>query len=710
MKLSHTHAIAVARSGHFATVTSYQEMEEAVEAYANAGTNVEDDDYAHRSGAAFEVYCEFWLRSFGVKANSKLGITDSKETSRIKYQVGYDFTYSGLKGERGLIQTKFRSNPTYQFKADEFGSLALVAKKEKVSDEKVKIFTNLTHKPLPGSHGIYHHTVGFEPWLVLGKVEQEFFITSGFWDDFRDALKETLKAPSLATAPTMRPYQQNMYTETLKVMDGSLERARFIMATGGGKTLVEYNVLRHGFQEGLKLQVIVAPTIALLSQHHVGFERWSMFDRVGDNVVPIHFRTGADSREEVMACEDYEQTTNAAEFHSFVTEKHKDRNVLVFLTYASADNFFAGLKSMKLTVDTVVWDEFHHTVKQKQDYKAQFKALPVKRNLFFSASQKRGKVMSSFFSKLFGPLLSNVTYSFLREEGVLVPKVIIKPIVIGKKRTKAFDDGMKAIAEREGFDLKILTTEAAALLVARRDMLNSTNACNLLGFSKSVPICKAICRSEVMRSFLDPHTLLQTVHAEISGDERVKIFESVKTSTDSLLPQHSVAKEGIDITAFTGVVFSREMEVIGTQQALGRVVRAHPDDTANLKAGKISLDSPVGWVKPVAYVYVIMHADDMMKDFKKYLQDIIRKLQGAGLTMKDWQFAEIQEERTGVILDEMGWVEPPVVPEDMLDVDNLDGYAKKLYVEMEKEEEMNEARAEAREKLADLSVRELLSM
>ena len=91
-----------------------------------------------------------------------------------------------------------------------------------------------------------------------------------------------------------------------------------------------------------------------------------------------------------------------------------------------------------------------------------------------------------------------------------------------------------------------------------------------------------------------------------------------------------------------------------------------------------------------------------------YLQDIIRKLQGAGLTMKDWQFAEIQEERTGVILDETGWVEAPVVPEDMLDADNLDGYAKKLYVEMEEKDEMDEARAEARENAVKLSTFDLL--
>jgi hypothetical protein len=54
------------------------------------------------------------------------------------------------------------------------------------------------------------------------------------------------------------------------------------MATGGGKTLVEYNILRNGFNEGFKIQVIVAPTIALLSQHHVSFENWSMFHPNGD--------------------------------------------------------------------------------------------------------------------------------------------------------------------------------------------------------------------------------------------------------------------------------------------------------------------------------------------------------------------------------------------------------------------------------------------
>jgi superfamily II DNA or RNA helicase len=706
MKLTHLKTLDVAQSSHFDSIGSFQELEKAITAFALEQGIVGSDPYNDRVGFAYEVYCEFFLRTFGTRANPLLGVTNIVDTSRNKYQAGYDFIGEDLHNQRILIQTKYRNDPTFQFTFADLGSLYGMADKESIPRERVVLFTNLKHAISNGSFGVYHNTVGYEPFRVLDRVAQEAHIVREpkFWDDFRSALKMSLSRASVVTAPTMRPYQSEVFNETLKVMNGELPRARFIMATGGGKTLVEFNVLKYGFGAGLKLQVIVAPTIALLAQHHVNFERWGLFDPTNENAVAIHFRTGSDPREDAHV--DYEQTTKLEELANILTN-HDDRNKLVFLTYASADKFFAGLKGLNRDADTVVWDEFHHAVKQDDKYKKQFKTLAAKRHLFFSASEKCGRKMSSTDQKLYGPRLSLVSYSYLRNEGVLVPKILIKLIKLEGKKLKKLKTDLEKVAEQEKFKLDVAMKEAAALLVARNDMLTSSGTSNIVMMGKSVPICKAICSSSTMRSALGAETLLQTVHAAIPSDQRHNTFEKIKKSADSLLPQHSVVKEGIDVTAFNAAIFSREMETIGTQQALGRIVRADPRDTSRLKSGELTIDSPYGWFKPVATAYVIVHDEDM-ENFKSYMRELVKKLEGCGLTEADYQFADLVESKHSASIDMTGWISK-IETKDVIDSGSLQEYAKKLSVEIAAEEEEVEVQEQTRETFKSYGIKQLIA-
>jgi superfamily II DNA or RNA helicase len=706
MKLTHIKTLDVAQSCHFNSVSSYQELEKAINTFALEKGIAGSDPYNERVGFAYEVYCEFFLRMFGTRANPLLGITNVVDTSRNKYQPGYDFIAENLHNQRILIQTKYRSDPTYQFTFADLGSLYGMADKENISNERVVIFTNLEHKPGNGSYGIYHTMMGYEPFRVLDRAAQEAHIVREpkFWDDFRSILKSSISRMSITAVPSMRLYQDDVFNETLKVMKSELSRARFIVATGGGKTLIEYKVLKYGFSNALKLQVIVAPTIALLTQHHVNFERWGMFDPLSENAVAIHFRTGSDPREDVHV--DYEQTTKIEELMN-ILNKYDDRNKLVFLTYASADKFFNGLKSLNHNVDTVVWDEFHHAVKQNDNYKKQFKTLAAKRHLFFSASEKCGRKMSSTDEKLYGPRLSCVSYSYLRNEGVLVPKILIKLIKLDGRKLKKLKVDLEKVAEQEKFKLDVAMKEAAALLVARNDMLATTGSSNIVMMGKSVPICKAICASPTMRAAIGVETLLQTVHAAIPSDQRRDIFEKVKKSTDSLLPQHSVVKEGIDVTAFNAAIFSREMETIGTQQALGRIVRADPRDTLRLKTGELTIDSPYGWFKPIATAYVIIHDEDM-ENFESYMRELIKKLESCGLTEADYQFVDITESKHSASIDMTGWISK-LETKDIIDAGSLQEYATKLSIEIAEDEEEEEVREQTSKTFKSYGFKQLLA-
>jgi superfamily II DNA or RNA helicase len=209
-----------------------------------------------------------------------------------------------------------------------------------------------------------------------------------------------------------------------------------------------------------------------------------------------------------------------------------------------------------------------------------------------------------------------------------------------RRRVKAISKEEQIEAEKTGVNIKATTLEAAAIIRAVKDMLeNYKKNCNLVTFSKNVSTCKVVTSNDDLKNELDG-TSLYTVYAGVPDQDRKRIFDEIRVSTNCVLCQHSIVKEGIDITSFNSILFSRDMNVIGTQQALGRVVRAHPDDTKDLVADKILLNSSKGWRKYEAVVYIIVDDDDM-QDFATYFTEFYKKLRDTGLTAEDIQFDDV---------------------------------------------------------------------
>lgn len=691
IKLEHLSTRSVAEAGVFDKVNKHEELTDAIIEYGEAGDKDNEQAYNDRVGEALEVYAEFFLKRYGTNANPRLGILEATHTSNNKFQTGYDLYFRDLSGELGHIQVKFRRNPMHKFTRDELGTFISMADEDGVPAARRVLFTNQEHRPGADSNGIFHssYTGGQKQMRVVDRTYQEEFIDRdpSFWTDLRASVAQAAQAPDqFMDQRTLRPHQQRMFDACTNRLKANQNRGRVICATGGGKTEVEYRTIRQVLLDcGGNLAIIVAPTIDLLRQHHAYFEQFGFFHR--DQVSVVHFRTGDEARQDAFI--DYAQTTREEDF-ARVMANNMGRKVLIFVTYASEEHLFSIMRKRDMQADLVVWDEFHHTVRQDIDYRNHLLTLPARHNLFFSASQKHGRVISSFDEEVYGPVLAEVPYSELREAGVLVPKIIIKPISITKKagRLRAVERELKKAADRENFDLREALVEAAAGIVARADLHASHNRANIVTFSKGVPMCKAIAASKAVRDEL-AGCLLQTVHANVPARDRKAIYEKVKESDDSILLQFSVVKEGIDITPFNALVISRNMDVIGTQQGIGRVVRAHPDDTAALAAGKISLDSPEGWKKYSAVVYVIIH-DHTMDNFKEFVKELVVKLEFAGFTMDDYQFGDVEEEYNGT--GDRNNADVPIVnTKELFETDSLRSYVAALRVEMEREEKYNAA-------------------
>lgn len=682
--IEHLSVLKVAKAGVFDQVNSYEEMVASV--LAHGGDPGEPDSpereaYSDRVGEAFEVYTEFFFIEYGTPANPGLGVLEVKHTSQNKFQAGYDFTGRSFSGDAILIQSKFRGNPTHKFTRTELANFVSVADEEGVESGNRVLFTNLDHDVSDDSPGVFlpSYKGGLRQMRVLGRGQQEGLILRdpSFWGDLRSAVASSAASPAFGSAPPMWDHQQRMTDVCAPVMDGIIPRGRVICVTGGGKTRVEYQVVRDAiFGHGVDLCVVVAPRIDLLIQHHEKFKEYGIFHR--DGVVSVHFRTGDEARTDAHA--DYEQTTKKDDLLEAFRE-HDCKNFIIFVTYASEEKLFSILKEEGIQAGLVVWDEFHHTVRQDKSYREHLLSIPSNRNLFFSASEKLGRTVSSVDESLYGPKLISVTYAELRNVGILVPSLKVKAVRMNpsSSRVQAISRDMKKAAERENFDIKVATIEAAAIVVARADMLRSGRS-NIVTFSKSVPMSEAIVRSEAVRAELDAGTTLQVVHSGTSGRDRRSRYVALRASDDSILCQHSILVEGADFVEMNGAILSRSMDVTGTQQAVGRIVRASPADTARFTAGEISLDSPDGWTKHGATVYVVVH-DHEMDDFGGFVLDLVRKLRGAGLRDEDYQFSDLEEEKHGRDSSEDWMV--PISGSAALEGVTLSDYVRNLIVEDE---------------------------
>lgn len=672
MKLNHLSTKAIAESNLFFNIKSYSDMMKNIIKYGKTKGVSGEEAYNDATGTAFEVYTEFFFKRYGTISNPLLGVLFVEDTSQNQYEEGIDFHYQDFDGVPSVIQSKFRSNPSDKFTRKYLGTFISVCDEEDIPKKNRILFTSIEHHT---DNTVFHFSwpKGHTQMRTIGRNQQEEFIErdSTFWVDLQETINKSLQAPiDFKKAPKMWEHQIRMNNSVKPILKkgGS---GRVICATGGGKTRVIYQNAMDGFKKGFCVQVIVAPTIDLLRQHHAYFEKYGAFHK--DGVSVIHFRTGEECKDNWT---DSYQTTSPKDAIDHFTTK-----TLIFVTYQSEEKFFNGLDE---NVDAVYWDEFHHTVQQNIEHKDHLLSIPSDRNLFYSASIKRGRIISGMDETIYGPLLCEIKYSELRRMGILVPKIIIKTIFIDRDKIRHIEKIMKKAAKRDNFDLATGVVETAGLITAMRDMKSSGKNCNAVSFSKSVPICKEITSNESIRKEFNCDEL-NTVHSGVHGRERKKIYEKVRSSTDSMLCQYSVVKEGIDINPFNCVIFSRNMDVIGTQQAIGRAVRANPEDKKKFDAGLISIDSPEGWIKYDATLYIIMHEIDS-NSFKQFLSELVQKLQFTGLEEDDFEFVDISEGRHGMIDDEGDWFIPIDELKSLINVESVHDALKNSIIEADKQE------------------------
>jgi len=671
--ITHLFIYQTEKDGVFDNVNSYKELNETIKNYGKEQSKLQKEIeelkkgvYNNTTGDLFEIYTLFFSNRYG--ETPLLNIKNVKDTSDDPFTAGYDFTFTSLSDKPGQIQSKWRSNPAKQFKLNDLATNDSIAAACDIEKNDNILFTNLDD-----TENLFHFSYEYarKKRRVIGRNAQEEFILRDpkFWDDFRECIKESAKTEF--QDPWTPREQQNWilngtvkdgvtYEGTESVVHGKYTKGRVEATTAAGKTLCQFYDLIRSFENDDKLNVMILPTISLISQTFQEFYKWKMFgykddegNKVDTGISCVIIRSGSMPRYNNQLV-NVLQSLEIKDIVNFIeTETKNDRKVLMFTTMASHtlkySDIVGKLKEKGIKIGIEIVDEYHNvistsSVREKQEEIAEYLENNTSRcngTIFYSASNKDGQILSSFNEEQFGPLLCKVNRNELRIRGIVTPKLLFKVIRVNEKSNSV---ELKRDATRINLDIDKAQVEAVGIIKAQKDIQKYYDEPNLITFGSHVAGCYFIKESKQMSKYL-PGVKNYVMSAETKNSERDSIIDEVKDSGNNILHQHSVAKEGINIPNLHGGVIGRGMSITTTQQAIGRSDRALNEDTIKFEKGELSLDNPTGWKKYYNIIYLIVDSSsemliDRFKEIVKYLLD-------SGIPEDQWDISVVEDdERT----------------------------------------------------------------
>lgn len=680
MKITHLSIFKIAKLGLFDNVNSYSEMNKAIEDFGkNSGS-----DYNTLTGEAFEIFNQY----FCIRYNNipLLGIKNIIDTSDDPFNAGYDFTYTDFSDKMGMIQSKWRSNTRHQFTLGELATNGAIANDYGIEKDNNILFINFDDNE--NLFDYKYKTARNARRIVDRKAQEEYILRDPkFWDDFRQVIKESSKT-EFEEPYKLRDTQEWIlngiekddikYEGTISVLTGRYNKGRVEASTGAGKTLCQFfNVKESLTTYNKNVAVMILPTISLISQTFGEFYKWKLFgsETEASNISCLIIMSGNKQRFNNQIA-DVLQTLNIEEAVDFVNKNvHQGKKVVILTTMKSHDLKYASiideLKKTKIRIGLEIVDEYHNII-SGSDRKVQLETAEYLKNnedrtdgtIFYSASNKRGEILSSFDENLFGPLLCKVNRNELRLRAYVCSKLIFKFIKIKNRATKT---EIKREALRKKLNIDKAQTEAAGVIVAYNDCKKYYSKPNMITFGDHVEGCRYIASSEELESLL-PDVNNYFVAAETSSSERLSIFESIRNSGGNILHQHSVAKEGVNIPNLHGGILGRGLNIISIQQSIGRSDRALYEDTLNLQKGLIKLDNPEGWKKYYNIMYLIIDEDDA---FSKRVEFIVRYLIESGIPESEWDISFVDDETKGGAKFEKPNYETGIKKNVHLDSENL---------------------------------------
>ena len=371
----------------------------------------------------------------------------------------------------------------------------------------------------------------------------------------------------------LRPHQQQM----LNAM-GIHNKGIVTCPTGGGKTFVFINDCRR-FLNSPNVIVIVAPQLLLSQQLFNEFDKHlSDIDFIYRQISSegktyqrdrknLKFRISVNPQSPTTVIKDIQDTYRIA-------QKVK-KPLILFSTYDSLNR----IVSSNIPIDAVYCDEAHNATGNEVFNAVKSLSTHSKHNYFFTATLKNTASRSSQASgmdnkSVYGDLIFNVLFGELIKAGV-----IVRPFIHLLKST-ANTDTMSEVS---------VNMHTIKEVVEHYETEHSDNNHKILFCTQGIKSISDLINGGLLEWANDKGYKVLSIDSEnggfVNGETKVSKSTFIQTLNELgedlneklIVLHYSMLGEGIDIKAFTGVVFLRQsMSSIFTTQSMGRVIRVSP--------------------------------------------------------------------------------------------------------------------------------------
>ena len=328
------------------------------------------------------------------------------------------------------------------------------------------------------------------------------------------------------------------------------QKGQVIVPTGGGKTLCMIQDTQIHFELfERQTHVVVAPRILLAEQLSSEF-----LEHIVDPMVRVlHVHSGETH---------HESTTKADYIYDWAVQCYK-RNKIIFTTYNSLHRVVeSGIK-----IDTIYFDEAHNSVKRNFFPPTEHFSHEADRCFFFTATPKHSATIfkpGMNDGSVYGQVICKVSAPELVEGGyILPPKVVVKQLDMVQDK--------QMIADRDSPNLLVTIDDQEV----KKVLICARSTKQIVKLVSQSDFCLQLEKRDYSWMYITSKT-----GAIIDGRkvDREEFFETLnawgKDSTKKFVVlHHSILSEGINVNGLEAVLFMRNMDYIGIQQSIGRVIR-----------------------------------------------------------------------------------------------------------------------------------------
>jgi len=392
---------------------------------------------------------------------------------------------------------------------------------------------------------------------------------------------------------TLRPHQQR----ALEAME-SYNKGQIIVPTGGGKTFIMIQDAINKLQKGATI-VVVAPRILLANQ--LCDEFMQFVDK--SNVHVCHAHSGETH---------FYSSTKSDNIALFAnTARAAGESCIIFTTYHSLHR----VANSGITIDCAYFDEAHNSVAKSFFVSTVCVSDIASSAYFFTAtpriSHRDRRGMNN--ADVYGNVICSVPAPELIAGGSIIPPTIV-PFTINKSISKDEAHVHHSQSIQDVLD-NLDETHAAKVLVA---VPSSKVLGNIIGHTSIL--------QELKERGYDVLHVTSKFGAYVN-DKKVnrEVFFDTLTAWGKedgrkfVIFHYSILSEGINVPGLTHCILLRNLNVVEMAQTIGRVIRLHKDDAADLQSGALTPGAFANYRKPTGFVTVPVH--------QNYGAQVVKRLQ-----------------------------------------------------------------------------------